>query len=114
MFAQYQLSQVLASGGDPDALADAVCAELVRLCGAETVALWLSRPGRTTFDLADRRPTPEECPGSVRSDGRGRGLGRRGRGSLIVVSSRAVRPASSASSRPRTPSSTGPACGSSS
>ena len=52
MFAQYQLSQVLASGGDPGALADAVSSELVRLCGAESVALWLSRPGGTAFDLA--------------------------------------------------------------
>ena len=60
MFAQYQLSQVLASGGDPAALADAVCAELVRLCGADSVLLWLSRPGGETFELvglAGPRPT---------------------------------------------------------
>ena len=43
MFAQYQLSQLLASGGRPVDLANIVLAEIVRLCGAAAGALWLSR-----------------------------------------------------------------------
>ncbi|MEA2538253.1 MAG: two-component system, OmpR family, phosphate regulon sensor histidine kinase PhoR [Chloroflexota bacterium] len=63
MFAQYQLSQVLASGGDPTALAQAVCAELVRLCGAESVGMWLSRPGGESFELAGLAgPRPASAP----------------------------------------------------
>ena len=41
MFAQYQLSQLLASGGRRSDLAMAVVAEIVRLCGATAGALWL-------------------------------------------------------------------------
>ncbi|TME41427.1 MAG: hypothetical protein E6I75_03430 [Chloroflexi bacterium] len=37
MFAQYQLSQLLAWGGPPADLANRVVAELVRLCGAASV-----------------------------------------------------------------------------
>lgn len=63
MFAQYQLSQVLASGDDPAGLADAVCAELVRLCGAESVGLWLSHPGGESFELAGLAgPRPASAP----------------------------------------------------
>jgi signal transduction histidine kinase len=73
MFAQYQLSQVLASGGDPSALADAVCVELVRLCGAETVGLWLSGPADLSFELAGlagpRPPsTPERFAGRAEAE----------------------------------------------
>jgi signal transduction histidine kinase len=63
MFAQYQLSQVLASGDDPSALADAVCVELVRLCRAETVGLWLSGPAGLSFELAGHAgPRPSSMP----------------------------------------------------
>jgi len=45
MFAQYQLSQLLASGGRRSDLAVTVVAEIVRLCAADAGALWLSEPG---------------------------------------------------------------------
>ncbi|HSS35570.1 MAG TPA: ATP-binding protein, partial [Patescibacteria group bacterium] len=86
MFAQYQLSQVLASGGDPGALADAVSSELVRLCGAESVALWLSRPGGTAFDLAGLAgPRPTRAPDRFESTADAEDWGRSGPGSLVVV-----------------------------
>ncbi len=58
MFAQYQLSQILASGGDPGELAESVCVELVRLCGARCVGLWLAPPGGDGFDLVGSAGSP--------------------------------------------------------
>ena len=52
MFAQYQLSQLLASGGRRAELAIIVVAELVRLCGAAAGALWLREPGARLFQAA--------------------------------------------------------------
>jgi PAS domain S-box-containing protein len=52
MFAQYQLSQLLASGGRPVDLANVVLAEIVRLCGAAAGALWLRDPGARQFRQA--------------------------------------------------------------
>jgi PAS domain S-box-containing protein len=49
MFAQYQLSQLLASGGRRADLAMIVVAEIVRLCGAAAGALWLREPGGQLF-----------------------------------------------------------------
>jgi signal transduction histidine kinase len=49
MFAQYQLSQLLASGGRRADLATIVLAEIVRLCGAAAGALWLREPGGQLF-----------------------------------------------------------------
>jgi PAS domain S-box-containing protein len=49
MFAQYQLSQLLASGGGRADLANSVVAEIVRLCGAGAGALWLREPGARLF-----------------------------------------------------------------
>ena len=43
LFAQYQLSQLIASGGSPSELAEAVLVELVRLSGAGAGAIWLGR-----------------------------------------------------------------------
>ncbi|HET6316564.1 MAG TPA: PAS domain-containing protein, partial [Chloroflexota bacterium] len=51
MFAQYQLSQLLASGGRPAELASVVLAEIVRLCGATAGSLWLREPGTRPFRL---------------------------------------------------------------
>jgi signal transduction histidine kinase len=51
MFAQYQLSQLLASGGTPIQLGEAVTAELLRLCGAGGVALWLDQPSDASLGL---------------------------------------------------------------
>ena len=52
MFAQYQLSQLLASGGRPADLARSVLAEIVRLCGGAAGALWLREPGTPLFRTA--------------------------------------------------------------
>jgi len=46
LFAQYQLSQLLASGGSPAQLGAAVVVELVRLAGATAGAIWLGEAGR--------------------------------------------------------------------
>ena len=49
MFAQYQLSQLLASGDDLAKLAPAVLAEVARTSGAAGAALWLAAPARRTL-----------------------------------------------------------------
>jgi signal transduction histidine kinase len=51
LFAQYQLSQLLASGGSPAELGDAVVVELIRLAGAVAGAIWLGDPGRPGLAL---------------------------------------------------------------
>ena len=45
LFAQYQLSQLIASGGSPAELAGAVLVELTRLAGAAAGAIWLGEAG---------------------------------------------------------------------
>jgi len=45
LFAQYQLSQLIASGGSPSELAAAVLVELTRLSGAVGGAIWLGAGG---------------------------------------------------------------------
>jgi PAS domain S-box-containing protein len=50
LFAQYQLSQLIASGGSLDDLGAAVLSELVRLAGAAAGALWLGAPGGDRLD----------------------------------------------------------------
>ncbi len=47
MFAQYQLSQLLASGDELEDLARAVLAEIARASGAASAALWLTEPNET-------------------------------------------------------------------
>ena len=51
LFAQYQLSQLIASGGSPSELGGAVVNELVRLAGAQAGAIWLGRSGSPGLDL---------------------------------------------------------------
>ena len=51
LFAQYQLSQLLASGGSPAELGSAVVVELVRLAGADAGAIWLGELGRAGLGL---------------------------------------------------------------
>src|SRR5919204_3940431 len=65
MFAQYQLSQLLASGGRPADLAMIVLAEIVRLCGAAAGALWLREPGGQLF----RPATATEAAPAAQQDG---------------------------------------------
>ncbi len=50
LFAQYQLSQLIASGGSLADLGAAVLSELVRLAGAAAGALWLGDPGGDRLD----------------------------------------------------------------
>jgi PAS domain S-box-containing protein len=45
LFAQYQLSQLIASGGPPAELASAVLVELTRLSGADAGGIWLGEAG---------------------------------------------------------------------
>ena len=51
MFAQYQLSQLLASGDALEPLAGAVLAEIARATGAGAAALWLAAPGGGPLDI---------------------------------------------------------------
>jgi signal transduction histidine kinase len=51
LFAQYQLSQLLASGGSTTQLGDAVVVELARLAGAAAAAIWVGDAGRSAIGL---------------------------------------------------------------
>ena len=62
LFAQYQLSQLLASGGTTAQLGAAVLLELVRLAGAAGAALYLQSTSETGLDVIateGQPPTPE-------------------------------------------------------
>ena len=64
MFAQYQLSQLLASGDDLEELAPAVLAEIARTSGAGAAVLWLAAPARRTLRLvASVEPADEPAAG---------------------------------------------------
>jgi len=56
VFAQYQLSQLLAAGGRVDEIAAAVLAEVARACGAAGAALWLANPAGRALTLAATFP----------------------------------------------------------
>lgn len=58
LFAQYQLSQLIASGGSLGDLGAAVLSELVRLAGAAAGALWLGAPGGDRLDRVADVGTP--------------------------------------------------------
>ena len=51
MFAQYQLSQLLASGDDLEDLSRAVLVEIIRSTGATSAALWLAEPNDVRLSL---------------------------------------------------------------
>ncbi len=70
VFAQYQLSQLLAAGGRVDELAAAVLAEVARASGAAGAALWLADPGGSPARAG------RHLPGRPGGSGRSR-LGRR-------------------------------------
>jgi signal transduction histidine kinase len=60
MFAQYQLSQLLASGDDLEKMAAAVLAEIARASGAGAAALWLAAPTRRALHrVASLEPADE-------------------------------------------------------
>jgi hypothetical protein len=68
MFAQYQLSQLLASGDNLEKLAPAVLAEIARTSGAGAAALWLADRTRRTFHLI-ASVEPGDEPTASGSDG---------------------------------------------
>lgn len=65
LFAQYQLSQLVASGGTVAELGSAVALELVRLAGAEGAALFLGRPDDTLLHAIAVVGTPEPGGGTT-------------------------------------------------
>lgn len=56
VFAQYQLSQLLAAGGTVAEISTAVIAEVARAVGAVEAALWLAQPGAAAVDLVATFP----------------------------------------------------------
>jgi signal transduction histidine kinase len=62
LFAQYQLSQLVAAGGSLESLARAVTLEVVRLGGVDRGALWLGRP--ESKELALVAAVGQPWPGS--------------------------------------------------
>jgi signal transduction histidine kinase len=63
LFAQYQLSQLIATAATPSELSRSVVVELVRLAGAESGALWLGETGRAGLTLvAATGPIHDELP----------------------------------------------------
>ena len=64
VFAQYQLSQLLALGGDLALIAGSVIGELVRASDAVAGALWLAAPGEGGLRLVASEPLPERGPGA--------------------------------------------------
>jgi len=68
LFAQYQLSQLIATAATPAELSRAVVVELVRLAGAESGALWLGEAGRDGLTLAATTgPIPADVPTRIAS-----------------------------------------------
>ncbi len=65
VFAQYQLSQLLALGGELPEMAAAVISELVRDSDAVAGALWLAAPGARYLELVATEPPA--APGDVRA-----------------------------------------------
>ena len=67
LFAQYQLSQLIASGGTLPTLASTVLLELLRLADAAGGALWIGRPDDEGFLLAASEGTGDDgaAPGLV-------------------------------------------------
>ena len=83
VFAQYQLSQLLAAGGRVDEIAAAVLAEVARAAGAGGAALWLGEPGEPLARARRHVPGRSGRPGRARLGRRAaplRGRRRRRRG----------------------------------
>jgi signal transduction histidine kinase len=62
VFAQYQLSQLLAAGGTVGEIATAVTAEVARAVGAADAALWLAQPGTVAVELVAAYPGAAGLP----------------------------------------------------
>jgi PAS domain S-box-containing protein len=63
VFAQYQLSQLLALGGDLALMAGSVIGELVRASDAVAGAVWLAAPSGGGLRLVATEPDPDAVPG---------------------------------------------------
>jgi len=63
VFAQYQLSQLLALGGDLALIAGSVIGELVRASDAVAGAVWLVAPGESGLRVVASEPLAYEVPG---------------------------------------------------
>ena len=75
LFAQYQLSQLIATAGSPAELGRAVVVELVRLAGAASGALYLGEAGRDGLTrVATTGPVPDALPASIADLGAAREL----------------------------------------
>jgi two-component system phosphate regulon sensor histidine kinase PhoR len=68
LFAQYQLSQLIASGGSPSELGGAIVNELVRLAGADSGAIWLGRVGDPGLDLLASAGDFDDAPPAQLAD----------------------------------------------
>ena len=62
VYAQYQLSQLLAAGGSVDEIAAAVLAEVARASGASGAGLWLASPGSRDLELVATFPGDRHDP----------------------------------------------------
>jgi len=65
VFAQYQLSQLVALGGDLPVLARSIISELVRVTDAVAGALWLAPPGERSLGLVAREPDQPSSPNAT-------------------------------------------------
>jgi signal transduction histidine kinase len=75
LFSQYQLSQLIATGGSPAELADAVLVELTRLAGAAGGAVWLGDAGSATLTrVAINGDLPADVPSHLEGAEAGRRL----------------------------------------
>jgi signal transduction histidine kinase len=63
VFAQYQLSQLLAAGGTVAEISTAVMAEVARTVGAARAAIWLTPPGSARAELAAIHPAGAAAAG---------------------------------------------------
>jgi PAS domain S-box-containing protein len=84
LFAQYQLSQILASGGSPADLGRTVVLELTRLANADAGAMWLGESDEPGLGLVATTGDLGELPGRLASPNDGRMLAA-GRGDIQIV-----------------------------
>ncbi len=86
LFAQYQLSQLIATAGTPAELSRAVVVELVRLAGAEAGALWIGAAARDGLTLAaSTGPIPASMPTELADVAAARALAATGPGRELVI-----------------------------
>jgi hypothetical protein len=85
LFAQYQLSQLVASGGTVAELAGAVLLELTRLAAGDEAAIWLGDEPGGSLELAAEIGSIEDLPGRLDDAAAGRTWASARAGLRIVV-----------------------------